>query len=95
MNYKLVAHITKKGFPTSSKKYPYAHRKANEAEKQKFGIRNFKALEKVIQKRIPVGELAGTHTKTGQIRISKRIPKKYHAEIERHERIEHLYMIKE
>lgn len=94
MNYKLVNQIKIGGFPTSSKKYPYAHRKANEAEKQKYGTRNFKALEKVIQKRLPIGELAGTHTKEGQIRISKRIPKKYRAEIEHHERIEHLYMIK-
>ena len=92
MNYTLVPLITTKGYPTTSKKYPNAHRKANEAEKKRFGVRRFKALTKIIQKRTPIGELAGSHTKTGKIRISKKIPKEYRAEIKFHELKEHKFM---
>lgn len=83
MKYKLVNEIKKKGFPTSSKKYPYAHRKANEDEKKKYpkGYEKMKKIDNKLKK----GELAGTHLKSGEIDISKKVPKPERKETVYHE----------
>jgi hypothetical protein len=89
--YKLVTRIKRKGWPTTSKKWRKAHNEANKHERKRFGKRAFKAVQKIVE-RMPPDELLGTHTKTGKIRISSRVPKKYRPQIAAHERFEHRLM---
>ena len=93
MSYKIVPKIKRKGWPTSSKKWKKAHSEANKYERKRFGKRAFKAVQKIVES-MPQDELLGTHTKTGKIRISKRVPKKYRPQIAAHERFEHRIMKK-
>ena len=91
--YKLVKRIKSKGWPVSSHKYRKAHKEADKRERKRFGKRRFKEVE-AIAKKIPKGELAGKHTKTGKVIISKRVPEKYRSQIAYHERTEHRLMTK-
>ena len=86
MTYRTVSCITTD--ISKTKKYPYAHRKANEAEKERYGTTRFNRLNKIIKKVIPKGEWAGTHDKQGRIKVSRKIPRKYRGEVALHERIE-------
>lgn len=83
MKFKLVDEIKKKGFPTSSKKYPYAHRKADESEKKKYP-KGYKEMKKVDNK-LKVRELAGKNLKSGKIEVSKKVPRKFRKEVAFHE----------
>jgi hypothetical protein len=60
---------------------------ANAAEKKKFGAKAFAAVQRVAKK-LPKDELLGSHTKSGKIKVSKRVPKAYRAQIAYHERVE-------
>lgn len=80
-----VVNIFDGKYPRTSKKYPTAHRKASELEKRKFGKIEFKKLTKLIQKRIPKGQLAASHPKRGVGLISKRIPRHFWREEKFHE----------
>jgi len=86
MKFKLVNEIKKKGFPTSSKKYTYAHRKADEDEKKKYpkGYEKMKKIDNKLKK----GELAGKNFKSGKIEVSKKVPIKFRKEVAFHERRE-------
>lgn len=92
MKYKIVSRIKSEGYPVSSPDYPRSHEEAQKYERQKYGKRRFKALEMIIKERIPKGELAGSHTKEGEILVSKKIPEEYHNQIVHHERFEHRFM---
>lgn len=89
MNYRVVPSIKAKGYPVNQHNWREAHKAAQEHERKKFGNRRFKALEEVIEKKLPIGELAGSHTKEGKIIVSAKIPEKYHEQIAAHEVYEH------
>ena len=91
MPYKLVKRIIRKGWPTTSNKWRSSHQEANRREKQRYGKRSFKAVQKIVAK-MPKNELLGTHTKIGKIRVSSRVPKKHRAQIAYHEAVEHRLM---
>lgn len=97
MAYTLVKRIKKTGFPVFTKsgrvstKWKKSHQAANRAEKKRFGKRAFKALNKV---KLPKDELYGSHTKSGKILISSRIPKKFRGQVAYHEKVESRLMRK-
>lgn len=93
MTYALVDLIKRSGYPTTSKAYRKAHKEANRQEKQRFGVGAFKAINRIALK-LPKGELLGSHTNGGKIKVSSKVPRKYRKEIEYHERIEHRAMNK-
>ncbi len=88
MKTKIVKRISNKGYPINNKCYPCAHKRANKAEKEKYGKRKFKTLNNVINKTLPKEELAGKHTQSGIIQLSNKIPSKYRNQIKFHELIE-------
>jgi len=87
ITYKVVNKIKKAKYPMGSPKYREAHNEANRAEKKEYP----KGYEKMksIDDRLPKGEYAGTHDKAGNIKVSKRVPKKERPEVARHEFVEH------
>ncbi len=85
---KIQQSISNKGYPTNNKCYTNAHKKANEAEIEKYGKKRFDELNTLINKILPKGELAGSHTKNGIIKRSDKIPKKYWKQIDFHEEVE-------
>ena len=93
-DYHLTNKLTDKGFPTHEKNYKTAHAKANYAEKQNFGDKNFKRLGK-IERSIKKHELLGKNTKSGKIEVSKKVPTKYREEVAYHEKIENKNLKKE
>lgn len=86
MKVKIVKKIIAKGYPTSSKYYAEAHSEADHAEKKKFP-KSYKIMKKVDRK-LGKNELVGTHDKKGNIRLSKKVPKKSRKDIEFHEEVE-------
>ena len=86
MKYKVVDKIKKKGYPTASKKYPEAHRAANQVEKKKYP-QGYEEMKKIDAK-LPNNEEAGTHTKSGKIKVSKKVPPKDRQEVATHEYVE-------
>ncbi len=86
-HYQLLSKLLDKGFPTHSKDYKNAHRKANKAEEKKFGKKSFKALEK-IDRKVGKHELVGKNLKSGKIEVSKKVPKKLRKEVAFHEETE-------
>ncbi len=86
-HYRLVSDLHDTGFPTHSNKYHSAHRKANRAEKAEFGTPSFDAMNKVVAG-LKKHELAGKNLKSGKIEVSKKVPKKYRAEVALHEEVE-------
>lgn len=93
MTYKIVKRIIRKGWPTTSKAWRKSHHEANKKEKARFGKKAFAKVQRIIDK-MPKNELLGSHTKTGKIRISSRVPEENRAQIEYHERIEHQLMMR-
>lgn len=97
MTYKLVNRIKRSGWPVFtrsgkvSKKWKKAHPAANRAVLKKFGSKTAKAMNKI---RIPKSELLGSHTRSGKIKISSRVPKKLIPAIAHHEKVEHRLMKK-
>ena len=92
MTYKVVKELKSKGFPTSSKRYPYAHEEADKSEKNKYG-KSYESMKKVDSK-LKKGELAGKNYKDGKIAVSKKVPKKYRDEVAFHERKENEILTK-
>lgn len=87
IKYRVVKSIKRKGYPTSDKNYPEAHSEADNYEKN-HSPKEYQAMKKVDSK-LKSNELAGTHTKSGKFIISKKVPKKYRAEVaENHEKQE-------
>lgn len=86
-HFKVMNTLSDKGFPTHSKKYHSAHELANKKEKEKFGKKAFKEVEK-IDRKLGNHELAGKNTRSGKIEVSKKIPEKYRNEVAYHEKIE-------
>lgn len=97
MPYTLVKRIRRSGWPVFtpsgkvSKKWEKSHQSANKAVLKRFGSKVAKKVNKI---KVPRSELLGSHTKSGKISISKRVPKKLRPAIELHERIEHRLMKK-
>jgi hypothetical protein len=86
-HYTSANRISDKGFPTHSKKYNEAHKEANKEEKQKFGEKAFKEMEKIDSK-LEKHELAGKNTRTGKIEVSYKVPKKFREQVAYHEKVE-------
>jgi len=86
-HFKLIKNLKDTGFPTHEKNYPQAHKKANKAEKSVFGSKSFKDLE-TISRRLPKHSLEGKNTKSGEIEVSRKVPKKYRKEVAFHEKVE-------
>ena len=86
MKYKVVKEIKKKGYPTSSRHYKTAHEAADKVEKKKYP-KGYKKIKKIDDSLVK-NELAGTHTKSGKITISSKVPPKLRQEVATHEFIE-------
>jgi hypothetical protein len=86
MKTKIVSKIKRKGYPENTKDYPEAHSEASNQEKKKFPV-GYKKL-KMLDKKIPQGEMIGGHTKSGKVTVSKKVPKGERREVAYHERIE-------
>jgi len=86
-HYVIVRDLHDSGYPTHSRSYDRAHRKANRVEKEVFGHTNFDAMKKV-DAGLKKHELAGKNTKTGKIEVSKKVPKKYRDEVALHKYVE-------
>lgn len=84
--YKVVNRIKRRGFPTSSGEYKTAHAEADNAEKKKFP-KGYNELKK-IDKRIGKNELVGKNTRSGNILVEKKVPKKMRKEVAYHEKVE-------
>jgi len=91
MVYKLVKKIKREGWPTASKKWKRSHVAANKATLKAMGSKVAKRVNKI---KVPKTELLGSHTKSGKIIISKRVPKTLRGAIAYHERVEHRLMTK-
>lgn len=78
--------IEKKGYPTSSYHYPSAHEEADLAEENRYP-KGYREMKKVDQT-IPKGQLAGTHTRSGKIKISEKVPVSHRNEVALHEFVE-------
>ena len=93
----IVKIIKKSGWPVYtksgkvSKKWKKAHPAANRAVLKKFGSKTAKAINKI---KVPSSELLGSHTRTGKIKVSSRVPKKLRGAIAYHEKVEHRLMKK-
>ena|SRR5579864_8094360 len=83
---KYIKEIKQKGYPTSDKKYNYAHECANKAEK-KANPKMYKA-ERKAEYRLKKGDLMATHSKNGAIKIEKKY-KKFAPNLKIHELTEY------
>lgn len=90
IKFKVVDKIKDEGFPVNTKYYKKSHLVADEAEKKVYGKKPFKETVKVERKIVPKGELMGTNTKSGKIKVSKKTPVKQRNEIATHEIVEHI-----
>lgn len=86
IKYKTVKHLNDKKFPTHSKRYPYAHKEANKAEKKD----NPKAYQEInrLERKVGKHELLGKNTKSGKIEVSVKVPKKDRKNVAVHEKRE-------
>jgi hypothetical protein len=93
---KIVKHIKKIGWPVYtrsgrvSERWKKAHPAANRAALKKYGAKIAKAINKI---KVPKGELLGSHTKAGKIKVSSIVPKKLRKAIVLHEKVEHRLMV--
>ena len=89
---KVVKSIKNRGWPVYtpsgkvSKKYLKAHNAANRATLKETGV---SVAKKVNRIHVPKGELLGTHTKRGDIKVSSIVPKHLRGAIAYHEKVEH------
>lgn len=72
LDYRLVKKIKRKG-------YPVAHSEADN-EGKKLNPKKYKDMKKLSK-----NKLAGTHTKSGKITISKKVPKSDREDVAFHE----------
>jgi len=92
---KVVKSIKKTGWPVYtqsgrvSKKWKKAHPAANRAVLKAMGSKVAKAVNKI---KVPNNELLGSHTRTGKIKVSSRVPKRLRGAIAYHEKVEHRLM---
>ena len=93
MAYKVVKKISDKGFPVHtpsgnvSERWRKSHAAANKKALEVHGATKAKAVARLVKK-TPKGELLGSHTKSGKIIISSRVPKSLRPVIATHEREE-------
>jgi hypothetical protein len=93
---KVVKYIKKAGWPVYtksgkvSKKWEKAHHAANIAVRNKFGGKIALASTNIHTQK---GELLGSHTKSGKIKVSSIVPKKLRKAIVLHETVEHGLMV--
>lgn len=87
--------IKKAGWPVYTRsgrisaKWKKAHQAANRATLKKFGSKVAKAINKL---KVPKNELLGSHTRSGKIKVSSRVPKNLRSAIKYHEKVEHKLM---
>jgi hypothetical protein len=85
--YIVVNDLNKsKSWPTDSKYFKTAHVNADKAEKKKYG-KSYERMEGIDAK-LQKNELAGHNTKTGEIKVNKKIPKGFRKEVAFHEQKE-------
>lgn len=90
--YELKDRIPDKGFPTSSKRYPESHEKADKEEKKKYP-NGYNSLKSLVKK-TPHGELLGKSTRTGRVEVSDKVPRKLREEVAFHEKTENKDLLK-
>ena len=81
--YKVVGKIKKKGYPTASAHYKTAHERADKLEKKKYP--KGYAIMKRVDDRLKKNELAGSHTRSGKIEVSRKVPLRERREVAYHE----------
>lgn len=86
---KVIKNIKEKGFPTSSKYYPTAHKAADKAEKKAYpkGYEDMKKVDKRIESKNKHA-MAGKNLKSGVIEVSEKVPKSHRKEVALHEKRE-------
>lgn len=94
---RVVKRIKKAGWPVYTKsgsisaKWKKSHASANKAVLKAMGSKVAKQVNKI---KVPKKELLGSHTRTGKIKVSLRVPKKLRKAIALHEKVEHKLMTK-
>lgn len=83
---KIVKKIIAKGYPTASRTYREAHAEADNAERKKHP-KQYDDMKK-IDSRLAKNTLSGTHDRKGDIRISKKVPKRDRPTVILHETVE-------
>lgn len=91
-NVHIASSIPAKGYPVEAECYKEGHQAGIQAEKEVYGEKRYKEFNEHINKVVPKGELAGSHTEQGEILIHKNIDPKYHKQLILHEKTEHEYM---
>lgn len=91
-NVRTVSSIPAKGYPVEAECYKEGHKEGIKAEKEVYGEERYKEFSDHINKVVPNGELAGSHTEKGEILIHKNIDPIYHKQLILHEKTEHDYM---
>jgi hypothetical protein len=86
MPIKIVKKIKEKGYPVNSKEYKEAHAEADQQEKKRYA-KGYLRLKK-IEKKMSPNTLMGTHTKKGEKKIAKIVPKSLRKEVAYHEDVE-------
>lgn len=86
MKFKVSSKIERRGYPTSASNYKVAHSEADNAEKKKYP-KGYRKL-KVIDDKISINQLAGSHTRSGKVIVSRKVPRKLRPEVAYHERKE-------
>lgn len=87
-HYELVKSLSGKGYPSSEKKYAYAHEQASKEEKKKFGTKSYNKLKTMDMKAGHAHKSIGSNTKSGKIEVSTTVPKKLRKEVAYHEKVE-------
>jgi hypothetical protein len=83
---KLANSIKIKGYPVTAPYYKESHSEASNAEKRQYP-EQYRDMKK-IDAELPQGEYSGSHTPTGQVIISRKVPPKDRPTVELHERTE-------
>jgi hypothetical protein len=82
-SYHLVKSLKKNGYPTSDSHYQAAHQAANKSEKSRYPTGYQKM--KIVDEKLPSGELAGKNLKSGKVEVSEKVPSKLRKETAFHE----------
>jgi hypothetical protein len=83
IKYEVKDRIVRAGYPTNRKVYPKAHAEADQAEKRKYPVGYLRM--KTVDNKLKKNELSGTHTTSGKVSVSKKVPSKFRKEVAYHE----------
>lgn len=96
--YKLVSKINNEGWPVhtrsgqKSEKWKKAHTEANKFVRQKHGDQVANDVNK-IARQTPEGQLIGTHSRQGKIKVAEVVPRSLREAVHDHEDWEHARMV--